>query len=185
MARVPYPDPATLGPDAREALGKLAPLNIFRMMAGGEGLLPAFLKLGNHLLFRTKLDPVLREIAIIRVGVLSKASYEVHQHEKIGRDIGMSDTLIRAIHAGPDDPAFDAMQKLVMRFTADVVHNVRAGDATFQPLLARLSLQELQELTITVGFYMMVSRYLETFGIEIEPPGTEGVAMPAAQKTRP
>jgi hypothetical protein len=30
----------------------------------------------------------------------------------------------------------------------------------------------------------MVSRYLETFGIEIEPSGTAGVAMPDAQKTR-
>jgi alkylhydroperoxidase family enzyme len=184
MARVPYPDPATLGPDAREALGKLAPLNIFRMMAGAEGLLPAFLKLGNHLLFRTKLDPVLREIAIIRVGVLSRASYEVHQHERIGRDIGMSETLIRAIHSGADDPAFDPLQRLVMKFTDDVVHNVRASDATFAPLHERLSLQEMQELTVTIGFYMMVSRYLETFGIEIEPSGTAGVAMPDAQKTR-
>jgi len=184
MARIPYPDPSTLQADAREALGKLAPLNIFRMMAGGAGLLPAFLKLGNHLLFRTKLDPVLREIAIIRVGVLSKATYEVHQHEKIGRDIGMSESLIRAIHAGADDPAFDALQRLVMLFTDDVVRNVRAGDATFQPLLGRLSLQEVQELTVTIGFYMMVSRYLETFGIEVEPAGTAGVAMPDAQKTR-
>jgi alkylhydroperoxidase family enzyme len=184
MARIPYPDPSTLQADAREALGKLAPLNIFRMMAGGAGLLPAFLKLGNHLLFRTKLDPVLREIAIIRVGVLSKATYEVHQHEKIGRDIGMSESLIRAIHAGADDPAFDALQRLVMLFTDDVVRNVRAGDATFVPLHERLSLQEMQELTVTIGFYMMVSRYLETFGIEIEPSGTAGVAMPDAQKTR-
>jgi alkylhydroperoxidase family enzyme len=71
-----------------------------------------------------------------------------------------------------------------MKFTDDVVHNVRASDATFAPLHERLSLQEMQELTVTIGFYMMVSRYLETFGIEIEPSGTAGVAMPDAQKTR-
>jgi hypothetical protein len=47
-----------------------------------------------------------------------------------------------------------------------------------------LSLQEVQELTVTIGFYMMVCRYLETFGIEIEPPGTASVAMPDAQKAR-
>lgn len=184
MARVPYPDLSSLGAEDLSALEKLAPLNIFRMMAGGGGLLPAFLKLGNHLLFRTKLDPILREIAIIRVGVLSRASYEVHQHHKIGRDIGMGELLLRAIHAGPDDPAFDPLQRLVMQFTDDVVSNVRASDATFQPLLERLSLQEVQELTVTIGFYMMVSRYLETFGIEIEPAGTAGVAMPAGQKPR-
>jgi alkylhydroperoxidase family enzyme len=184
MARVAYPAPSSLGSEDRDALEKLAPLNIFRMMAGGGGLLPAFLKLGNHLLFRTKLDPILREIAIIRVGVLSKASYEVHQHERIGRDIGMSEALIRATYAGPDDPAFDPLQRLVMRYTDDVILHVRASDETFQPLLERLSVQEVQELTVTIGFYMMVCRYLETFGIEIEPPGTASVAMPDAQKAR-
>lgn len=182
MARVPYPDPATLGDDVRDALGKLAPLNIFRMMADGGGLLPAFLKLGNHLLFRTRLDPVLREIAIIRVGVLSKARYEVHQHEKIGRDLGMNADLIAATHAGPEHPALDPLQRLVVLYTDDVVLNVRAGDATFRPLAGHLSAQEMQELTITIGFYMMVSRFLETYDIEIEPPGTAGVAVPQGQK---
>ncbi|MBL9097156.1 MAG: carboxymuconolactone decarboxylase family protein, partial [Alphaproteobacteria bacterium] len=163
MARVPYPDPKTLAPEIQEALGKMAPLNIFRMLAGGEGLMPAFLRLGNYILFKSKLDPILREIAIIRVGVLSKAKYEVHQHERIGRDVGMSEALIKAMHTGPDDPALSEMQRLVMRYTDDVVKNVRAGDQTFKPLSERLSLQEMEELTITIGFYMMVSRFLETF----------------------
>jgi len=55
-----------------------------------------------------------------------------------------------------------------MRFTDDVVANVRASDATFEPLHARLSLQELQELTVTIGYYMMVCRFLETFGVDLE-----------------
>jgi alkylhydroperoxidase family enzyme len=181
MARVPYPDPAALSLETREALSKMAPLNIFRMLAGGDGLMPAFLKLGNHILFKSKLDPILREIAIIRVGVLSKAKYEVHQHERIGRDIGMSEVLIKAMHTGPDDPALSDMQRLVMRYTDDVVKNVRAGDATFKPLAERLSLLEMQELTITIGFYMMVSRYLETFDIDIEQPGTAGVKFPFSE----
>ena len=182
MARVPYPDPKTLAPEIQEALGKMAPLNIFRMLAGGEGLMPAFLRLGNYILFKSKLDPILCEIAIIRVGVLSKAKYEVHQHERIGRDVGMSEALIKAMHTGPDDPALSEMQRLVMRYTDDVVKNVRAGDQTFKPLSERLSLQEMEELTITIGFYMMVSRFLETFDIDIEQPGTAGVKFPDSQK---
>ena len=168
MARLPYPDRTTLQPETQDLLGKLPPLNIFRMMAGGEGLLAAFVRLGNHLLFKSKLDPVLLEIAIIRVGVLSKARYEVFQHERIARGLKMSDALIAAIHGGPDDSAFDDLQRQVMRFTDDVVHNVRASDETFQPLAARLSLQELQELTVTIGYYMTASRFLENFDVDIE-----------------
>ncbi len=88
MARIPYPDPASLQPETQEFVAKNPnPLNIFRMLAGGEGMLRAFSRFGNHLLFKTKLDPVLREIAILRVGVLSDATYEMHQHDRIARGI--------------------------------------------------------------------------------------------------
>jgi 4-carboxymuconolactone decarboxylase len=152
MARVPYPDPKALSPETQDHLGKLPPLNLFRMMAGGEGLLRAFVRLGNHLLFKSALDPVLREIAILRVGALSGARYEVFQHER----------------SGPDDPVFSDLQRLVMRFTDEVVADVRASDATFEALRVELSLQQLQELTVTIGYYMMASRFLETFDIDLE-----------------
>ena len=182
MPRVPYPDPKTLSADTQAVLGRMPPLNIFRMLAGGEGLLKAFARMGNHLLFKSRLDPVLREIAIIRTGVLSKAGYEVHQHERIARSLGMGELLIQALHAGPDDPALDDLQRLVVRYTDDVVLNVRAGDYTFTPLAARLSLQEVQELTVTIGYYMMVSRFLETFDVDIELAGTAGVTLPDSQR---
>ena len=66
---------------------------------------------------------------------------------------------------------FDELQAAVMRYTDDSSQNVRASDATFDPLREALSLQELQELTVTIGFYMLVSRYLETFGVDIEQAG--------------
>jgi 4-carboxymuconolactone decarboxylase len=173
MARIPYPDPASLQPETQEVLAKIGdpPMNIFRMLAGGEGLLRAFSRFGNHLLFKSKLDPVLREIAIVRVGVLSDATYEVYQHDRISRGIGMSEELLAGIRNGADDPVFTELQAQVMRYTDDIVQNVRASDATFDPLHAALSLQELEELTVTIGFYMLVSRYLETFGVDIEQPG--------------
>lgn len=172
MARIPYPDPDALAAETQETLARIGepPMNIFRMLAGGEGLLRAFTRFGNHLLFRTELDPVLREIAILRVGVLSDASYEMHQHDRISRGLGMSEELIAAIRNGPEDPVFTDLQRLVMGYTDDVVQHVRASDATFDPLLAALSVRELQELTVTIGFYMLVSRYLETFGVDIEQP---------------
>src|SRR5262245_7075988 len=103
MARVPYPDPKSLSPETQEILGKMPPLNVVRMMPGGEGLLQAFTRMGNHLLFQSKRNPVVREIAIVRAGVLSKPKYEVYQHERISRDVGMSDALLKGIHAGPED----------------------------------------------------------------------------------
>ena len=172
MARMPYPDPTELSDETAEFLGRLPALNIFRMLAGADGLLQAFTRFGNHLLYRTELDPVLRELAILRVGVLSAAAYELHQHEDISRRLGMSDALIAAARVGPDDAVLDGVQRLVLQFTDDVVVNVRASDETFEPLRRRLTARALQELTVTIGCYMLVCRYLETFGVDIEAPGT-------------
>ncbi len=168
MARIPYFDPAEATGRAKDWYGKLPPLNIFRMMGHSGDLLDGVVRLGNQILAFTTIDPVLREIAIVRVGVLSKAGYEVFQHENICRQLGMDEGKIAAIHAGPEAAAFTDLERLVMRFTDDVVHNVRAGDATFLPLQQHLSHKEMQELTITIGYYMLACRFLETFDVDIE-----------------
>ncbi len=168
MARIPYFDTTKATGRAAEAYKKLGPLNIFRMLGHSGEMVSGFTKLGTQILNFASLDPVLREIAIIRVGILSKATYEVHQHEAIARRLGMNAALIAAIREGPGAAAFDEAQREVMAFTDDVVANVRASDATFKPLEARLDYKQLQELVITIGYYMLVSRFLETFDVDIE-----------------
>ena len=182
MARIPYFDPAQATGRAAEAYSKLPALNIFRMMGHGGDLIEIFSRMGAYLLNFTSLDPILREIAIVRVGVLSKAGYEVYQHEAISRRIGMSEAIIAGIHEGPGAAIFDDAQREVMAFTDDLVANVRASDATFEAIRTRLGDQALQELTITVGYYMMVSRYLETFDVDIEVGGAPVFAVAGDQK---
>ena len=88
MPRIPYYDTDSATGKHAEFLGKLKPhINIMRMLANSEAGLKGFVRMGNALLFRCELDPVLRELAILRVGRLSRAAYEVFQHERIGREI--------------------------------------------------------------------------------------------------
>jgi AhpD family alkylhydroperoxidase len=141
------------------------------MLSHADHLLEAFVRFGNGFLYKGTLDPVTREIAILRVGYLSGCEYETYQHERIARAAGMSDALIAAIEAGPEADAFSPEQRQVMRYVDDLVKNVRAGDDTFEPLRERMSLKQLQELTLVTGYYMMVCRFLSTFGVDIEPKG--------------
>jgi alkylhydroperoxidase family enzyme len=168
MARIPYPETDKLDEDTRVLLEKLRGLNIFRMLSWSPHLMRPFVRLGNGFLGKGSLDPVLREIAILRVGYLSKASYETFQHERIGKSVGMSEPLIAAVKEGPSAAGFSPVQAKVMRYVDDLVHNVRASDATFEPLREELGIVQLQELTLVAGYYMMVSRFLETFGVDIE-----------------
>ncbi len=168
MARIPYFDPATATGRSAEIYAKLPPLNVFRMLGHSGDLLPAFVTMGNQLLMHGELDPVLREIAIVRTGLLCRSAYEVQQHDAICRRLGMSEAVIAAIRVGADDAAFDDLQRNVIRFTDDVVNNVRASDASFEPLARQLTVKALSELTMAIGFYMMVSRFLETFDVDLE-----------------
>ena len=102
MARIPYFDLALTTDRAAKAAVRLPPLNIFRMMGHAGDLLDGFTRFGGQILNLMSLDPGLREIAIVRVGVLSGATYEVFQHERIARDVGLSAQVIAAIRDGPE-----------------------------------------------------------------------------------
>jgi 4-carboxymuconolactone decarboxylase len=174
MPRVPYYEVEKATGKHAEFLGKLGPtLNIYRMLANSEYGLKGFTRMGNALLHRAELDPVLRELAILRVGRLSRAAYEVFQHERIARDVGVAEEKIAALRdATIEAPAFSDHEKAVLRFTDDVVRNVKASDRNLKAVGAFLSPGALVELLLTIGYYMMVCRFLETTGVE----GEEGQA---------
>ncbi len=177
MARIDYAGRETLDETTRAQLDGLAPLNIFAMMAHAPHLLKPFTGLGTAFLFKGVLDAVTRECAILRVGYLSGAGYETAQHEKIGRDLGMDDALIAAVKSGPGAHGLTAEQDMTLAFVDDLVANVKAGEATFRPVLEHFGPAGAQELTLVTGYYMMVCRFLETFEVDIETGGAKGLGL--------
>jgi 4-carboxymuconolactone decarboxylase len=170
---IPYADIAKASPELQKLYGRLnSPLNIYRMLAHAESAVYGYLKMGNALLFKGTLDPLLREMAILRVGHLCKAPYEVFQHENIARQLAMPEAKIRALKQGAAAPVFDEMERLVLTFTDEVVRDVRASASTAAQLIARLTPRQYAELVLTVGFYQMTCAFLENMGVELEPPGT-------------
>ena len=171
MARIPYFDLAQAPASYSEMLGSRPPLNLYRMLPHAGKAAEGFLRLGGALLRDNELDSRLREIAILRVGLLSNASYEVHQHRRVARKVGLADAKVAALEPGADISALDELELMVLRFTDEVFHRVKAPDAMFDAMRTRLSTKALSELVLTIGFYMMVCRFLENFEVDIEPPG--------------
>lgn len=169
MARMPYPDPAQLTQVARDTLGP-KPVNVARMMAAASpAVFRTFTDYGSAFFRHSSLSGRIREIAILRVGHLSNSKYEVFQHEAIGRLVGLSEEDLAAIGAGgaaaerlgPDGVA-------VINFVDDVVHNVGASDETLAAVSEHFDQQQILDLILVSGFYMMVCRFLETTGVEID-----------------
>ena len=168
MARVSYPEPGTVGAKARDVFARVPPLNVLQMLLHSEPTFLAFMKMSKTIAVDLQLEPELREMAILRVGALSNCAYEVHQHERLARQLGISETAIVASRTGGDSAGLSETQRLVLLFTDEVVLKGRASDETFRPLVAGLSIAAVQELLITIGFYMTVCSFLLTFDIEIE-----------------
>jgi alkylhydroperoxidase family enzyme len=172
MARLPYVDPATATETVRETFEALpVQLNVFRMMAHAETSFRPLLRLGTSILGQQQLDPKLREIIILHVAKLSGSRYEWTQHVPIGKSTGMDDAEIDALDDGKiDSGCFDEKEKVLLRFTGEVVENVKASQATFEAMQQHFSSREIVEALLTVGFYMTVARLLETTDVDIDPP---------------
>jgi 4-carboxymuconolactone decarboxylase len=171
MPRIPFPDPATLPEHMRQAV-TMHPSNVTRMLArASEPVFNGFaaLSAGFTAAGGSPLPQKLREIAILRTGYLSNAAYEVFQHEALARHVGLTDAQIAAIKAGgAASAALGEAGAAVLAYTDDLVANVRASDATMAAVRKHLDDIQFVDLTLVIGMYMMVSRFLETTGIEID-----------------
>jgi alkylhydroperoxidase family enzyme len=170
MARLPYADLDAVHERVRAAYDAIPnKLNLYRMLAHAERNFSPFTRLGGTILERQKLAPRLRELAILFVARESGATYEWAQHVPIARRTGVSEAQIEALARGePETADFAEVERCVLRFAAEVVHDVRASDEALAALRAHLGTREVVELVLAVGYYMMVARVLETTGVDLE-----------------
>jgi alkylhydroperoxidase family enzyme len=169
MPRIPYPSPDSLTPAIKAAVAS-APYNVVRMMAGtSPAVFDGFNKFSGAFYGASSLPADLRETAILRVGYLSYAPYETFQHEPSGRLAGLTESQIEAIRHGGEHPdALSPVQQAVVNYTDDLVKNVRAGDPTLAAVRSHLTDMQVLDLTLLIGLYMAVSRFLETTGVELD-----------------
>jgi alkylhydroperoxidase family enzyme len=172
MARLPYADPGAAPERVRRALETVPPLNVFRMVANAETAFRPWLAFGGALLSSLELDGRLRELAILRVARLSGAEYEWVQHAPIALAVGASEEQVGAVDRGDlDDASLGEAERAALRFTSEVVRDVRASDDALAALRAAgLSPREVVELLLVIGQYMLVARVAETAGIELDEP---------------
>src|ERR1700741_2084994 len=88
MGRLPYLEADQVAPDYRDML-KRNP-NLHKLLVNSPDMARAFNGVGNFIRFKSKLDPRLRELAILQVGWMEKSEYEFTHHVKIGREFGVT-----------------------------------------------------------------------------------------------
>src|SRR5262249_33567887 len=111
-----------------------------------------------------------------RVARLSRAEYEWVQHVPIGKMVGVSDDAIAALERDDAGAAcFDAVDRLVLAATDEIVRDGGPSDATFAELQRHFSSREIVELVLAIGFYMVMARLMISTRIDIEAPAGDRV----------
>lgn len=156
-------------------LKKLPPLRFFRVVAHAETAFAPFLRLADALLNQGNLHPRLREIAILAIAYLEKSDYERVQHEALARDLGITSHQIEAIHQGNfEAPILNDDERLVLRFVQAWWSEGVVSDALFEAAAERFESNELVELLLICGFYLMAARLMINAGlVPEEPPGEQ------------
>ncbi|QLL10317.1 carboxymuconolactone decarboxylase family protein [Mycobacterium vicinigordonae] len=164
---LPYPDIDVLPPHLQDAVTSRASLNIFRMIMHTPALAPSFLTLANDVLQQNSLPPTWRELVILRVGFRYHCGYELHHHLNIGRAIGVTEADIAAAESGSTE-SLGEEEANILRLADLILTNHTLSAAERTAALKTLSINQLADLTLTVGFYQLVCNFLNIFGVQPE-----------------
>lgn len=167
MSTLPLIDPADATEPQARFLADVPPINLFKALAHAPAVAHAAARMGGVILYRTKLDPKVREMAILRAAHLAGSGYEVRHHERIGLDVGLTDRELVALRSG-DNVTLPENAQLAVRWAEEVVRSGRASQELAQAAIEAYGAEQAVELAVTVGYYLMIGYFLESFRIPFE-----------------
>jgi uncharacterized peroxidase-related enzyme len=147
--------------------------NIFRMLAYQPLLLRRLLHLAEGLRHATRLDPRLRELAILTVGRLTRCTYESVHHGALAQRLGVRPEQIERLEAWESDSAFTAQERAIIRYASEATQQVAVSTTTFDALRGFLDAEQIIELVLNVAFYNMVVRIIGPLEVDLEPDAHE------------
>ena len=167
MARLPYLEADQVAPEYRDMLAR----NTNLLLVNSPDMASAFSGIGGYIRFKSKLDPRLRELAILQVGWLEKSEYEFTHHVKIGKEFGVTDTDILGMMAETEGKPskLEPLAKAILRGAREMVRELAMSDSTFAEIKRQLSSEHMTDLVLTIAFYCAVVRVLATMRIDNEP----------------
>src|SRR5262245_3727663 len=168
MARVPYVDIKNVPDQYRNLISRDA--NVTRALANSPKL--AFLSgsMARYIRHESRVDPRLRELAIIQVGYSARSAYEYTHHIKIGFSFGVTPDDLRAI---AEDTAgrpskLEPIAKTVLRAAREMTDGLTVSDATFADLRTAFDNECLVDLLYAIANYNGVVRILAALQVDLE-----------------
>jgi 4-carboxymuconolactone decarboxylase len=166
MQRVPAAgfDPA-LQQRLEELWGK--PVNLYRALGNHPALTAAWTEFANAIRHDSRTPRALRELMILRTAQIARSEYEWAHHLRMARKADVDEAKIAALAGWRTAKIFDARERAALALT-EAVMACNVTDEVHAEVKEHFSDAEFVELSLTAGFYAMVSRMLDAMRVELD-----------------
>jgi len=110
----------------------------------------------------------LRELAIIRTGIVGDSRFEYSQHMKVARMVKVSDDKLDAIKGWTTSDKFTPVERAVMAATDELVGRNLVEDETFAELKKHLSDPQIMELFYVIALWRMHGMIVRALHLEYD-----------------
>ena len=111
----------------------------------------------NYVRNESSLPPKVRELAMLTTARAKDCPYIWNAHVALGRQAGLSDTLVDALRDREPLPPMSVEEAVVIKLGMEFFQTNRVSQATFDVALEQFGPQGLVELTTLMGFYAMLA----------------------------
>lgn len=173
MARVPYVEREHLSKDHKKIFDRIAKTrgsvqNVFAALLNSPEAAEAVTSVGEYIRYKSNLDPIIRETAILTTAKELQNSYEWAQHEPVAREVGVREEVIDGILSGKGPMGLPPKEGLFIQAATELVRTATVTKNTFQALDHLLGKQMTIDFLVTVAYYSMVARIISALEVDFD-----------------
>lgn len=121
---------------------------------------------------QSRLEPRIRELAILRVAWRTGSGYEWNQHRRMGGDEGLTEPQLLAVPDGPTSNVWTERERAVVAAADEMIDRFVVSDGTWATLATFFEPASLFELLFVIGGYLCLAAVLNSIGLPGDPPGS-------------
>lgn len=146
------------------------PPALFTTLARNRGLFRRWLLFASGLMPGGRLPRRDTELVILRVAHLCDCAYEWEHHVRLGRRAGLTPADLARVVAGPDAEGWTEREAALLRAAEELHARDAVAEDTWRVLERHLSPEDLIELCLLAGHYVMLAGALNSMGIPPDEP---------------
>ena len=118
-------------------------------------------------IFKSSIDPRLRELAILRIAWQTGSEFEWTQHWRLAIDLGLPAADLLAARDWRHATTLDERDRAVLAATDDVLDRGCVADASWEVMVRLLGLDQAIDIAFAIATWTFISSLLRSFAVPL------------------